>query len=403
MMRIPLLASIPHEQIVVALALLGGMATAFIAQGMPVLYPFIQEEFGATRAQLGLITTSMLIGGGVTSIPMGRLIDTMGVRRILGVTMMGMAGGLLLFSRIQSPMQGVLVALLISLIASASPPATAKAIMDWVRARTRGIAMGIKETAVPTSGFITAALLPFLAVTFGWRIAVLFVALMIAILSIVFFSFYRDKPTSRIEGQRSSLIKSMAILARNRNIWIVALSRANFQALHFVFVSYLILFLVEELDMSPAVGASFLAVAWAGSAVGRITWGLGSDLLGGRRIAVLVFVGTLSMLGMVLMTWLPPDASPAIVGLLVFVVGSTTLGLPGLYDVLEVEMVTPDLAGMGIGYIAIITRLGSLVPPIFGLVVDRTNSYDIGWWMMAGIAAVGTLLVMFVRQQPRQR
>ena len=402
-MRIPVLTAIPHAQFVVGLALLVGMATAFIAQGVPVLYPFIQEDFGTTRAQLGLITTSMLIGGAVTSIPMGRLTDTIGVRRLLGITMMGMAGGLVLFSRIQSPLQGVMVALLISLVASASPPATAKAIMDCVRARTRGIAMGIKETAVPTSGFITAVLLPFLAVTFSWRTAVLFVALMIAILSTVFFFFYRDKITSRTGAPRSSLIGNMAILARNRDIWIVALSRAHFQALHFVFVSYLILFLVEELSMSPAVGASFLAVAWTGSAVGRVIWGLASDLLGGRRVEVVVFVDVLSMLGMISIAWLPSEASPVVVGLLVFVVGSAALGLPGLYDVLEVELVTPDLAGMVIGYIAIITRLGSLVPPIFGLVVDRTHSYDIGWWMMAGIAAVGTLLILFVRHQPMQQ
>ncbi len=400
MTRIKVLSAISYTHIVVFLVLLGSMAYALVAQGMPALFPFIQEDLGVNRAELGLITSGIIMGGSVTLLFMGWLADTMGVRRVLPVGMMGMAVGILLFSQIQSLVQGVLLALFISALGSASGPPSVKAIMDWVSPRTRGVSMGIKETSVPISGFLGAALFPFLAVTFSWRTAVIILGLFIAALSIVFFAFYRDKPVSGTEGTRSGLITSIALLARNRDNWLVGLGTASLLALHFVFVSYLILFLKDDFGMSPRRAAGFLAIAFIGSAVGRVSWGLISDLIGGRRVVVLEFVSILSLLSMVSMTWLPLDASPLVVGALVFVAGTSTLGWAGLPAIIVAEKVGPRLAATGFGFIYVISLLGAFGPPLFGLVVDRTGSYDTGWWIMAGVAGIGILLLAFMRPQP---
>ncbi len=403
MMRMGILANISYPQVVVALALLGGTASAFTVQGMPVLYPFIQEEFGATRAQLGLITSGLVVGGTGTVLLMGWLADWLGVRKLLTVTIMMMAIGILLFSQIQSMTQGILLALMIGVAGSATAPASSKAIMDWVTPRVRGLSMGIKETSVPFSGITAAALLPILAVTFSWRGALLFLALTMAVTSVVFATFYRDRSTSRTQMKRSGLVTSIALVARNKNLWLTSLSRGSLQTLQVTFVAYLILFLIENLDMSEAVAASFLAIAWVGSAVGRIFWGLASDLLGGRRTVVLALVGMIAMLSMALMTQLPSDASPVVVAMLVSMVGASALAWAGLYDALIVELVGPGLTGTSIGFAGIVSRAAGVVPPLFGLVVDKTGSYDIGWWMLAGFASLSALLIAFVRHQPRDR
>ena len=43
-----------------------------------------------------------------------------------------------------------------------------------------------------------------------------------------------------------------------------------------------------------------------------------------------------------------------------------------------------------------------LVAPLFGLVVDQTGSYDMGWWMLVGIAGTGTLVLGFLRPLERR-
>ncbi len=384
---------------VVFLTLLGSMANAFVQQGMPVLFPFIQDDFEATRAQLGLIAAGLGLGGVITAIPMGRLTDVVGVRILLPATLMVVAAELFLFSQIQSLMQAVLLALLIGAASSETGPGTAKAIMDWIRPRVRGVSMGINQTSVPISGLIAAVSFPLLAVTFGWRSAVLVLAIFTTVSSTVFLVVYRDKLVSGAKGRRSILLESVALLAKNRAIWLASLSYAAVLAVHVVFVSYVILFLIEEQGMSEAVASGFLAIAWTGSIMGRVLWGLVSDLLGGRRAVVGIFVCIMAMLCMALMTWLPLEASPVMIGVLVFFIGATALAWPGLYNALVVELSGPSLVGIGFGYVSIIARLGAFVPPVFGLVVDRTNSYDMGWWMMAGIA--GAILLAFVRQRPQ--
>ena len=308
------------------------------------------------------------------------------------------AGGVLLFAQIQSLVQGIILAFLIGVALSATGPFSAKAIMDWVPAHIRGMSMGIKETGIPISGIVVASLFPFLAVTFSWRSAVMLLALIIVVTGVVFFAYYRDKPGNNPKGQRSSLIGIITLLGKERDIWLVILSSSILLGLHLVFVSYLILFLSEDLDMSVARAGGFLAVAFVGGAVGRISWGLLSDLLGGRRTVVLILIGVLSMLFMASMTWLPSDASSLVIGMLVFLIGATAVGWHGVSDALIVELVGPRIAGTGIGFVDNIRRVVTFgFLPLFGFVVDQTNSYDMGWWMMAGLASAACLMLTFMR------
>ena len=401
MIRTPVTPSTSYGQMVIVLALLGSMPTAFVQQGMPVLFPFIQEDFGTTRAQLGLIAAGLGLGGIATAILMGWVADALGIRMLLPVTLMVVAAELFLFSQIQSLVQGVLLALFIGVVGSATGPATAKAIMDWIRPRVRGLSMGINQTSVPISGLIAAGLFPLLSVHFSWRSAVLVLAIFTALASIVFFLFYRDKPGSSSKGERGSLVGSIALLAKNRAIWLTSFSYAALLAVHVVFVSYVILFLIEDQGMSKAVASGFLGIAWTGSIVGRVMWGLVSDLLGGRRVVVGIFVCLMSMLGMTFMSLLPLDAPRVMIGMVIFLVGSTALAWPGLYNALVVELSGPGVVATAFAYVSIIARAGAFVPPLFGLVVDRTGSYDIGWWMMAGIASAAALLLAFVRPHPQ--
>ena len=248
-----------------------------------MLFPFIQEDFGVTRAQLGLITSALLLDGITTILFMGWLADTLGVRRLLAVAMMGTASGVLLFSQSQSLGQSVLLAVVISIVATGIPTSSAKAIMDWVKPQRRGLSMGINQTSIPLSGFIAAALFPLLAIAFSWRIAVMVLALFIAVIGMAVFVFYQDKPSSSLDSKRNSMISSMTTVVMNRDLWLTSLSYAALLAVPVVFVSYLILFLREDHGMSESLAASFLALAFVASIVARVVWGLLSDLLGGRK------------------------------------------------------------------------------------------------------------------------
>jgi nitrate/nitrite transporter NarK len=367
------------------------MSGTFAQTGIGVMFPFIQEELGLTRAQLGLIASMMVVGGAATGLLGGWMADVMGVRRLQTITRLSMAAGAVVFSQVHSLPQALLLALFIGIANSPSYANVTKAISEWVLPRTRGLAMGIEQSSITFSGIIVSVLLTAIAVSHGWRTAIIIAGLAMVVATLVFYAFYRDKRPAEDGGARTRPGGRVALVARDRNIWIASLYGVLFNGFQPVVVSYLILFLREELDMSAVAAGGLLGVAMGGGAVGRIGWGLVSDVLRGGRVLTLMLVSLLAGLSMVLLVWLPGGAPLGLVVLLVFFMGGTTLASPGLYAVLIAEQAGPRLTGTAMGFTIMITTLGGFaVAPIFGLIVDRTGSYDQGWWMMAGLAGLAT-------------
>ena len=111
----------------VVLVLVGTMGAALVGQGLPTLFPFIQEDFKLSRAQVGLIVWSIGLGATLGVLPMGWLTDRLGARRPLAFSGIGAAVGLSLFSQANFLGQALLVGLLLGVATSASVPASTKA------------------------------------------------------------------------------------------------------------------------------------------------------------------------------------------------------------------------------------------------------------------------------------
>ena len=406
MIRIAVLLTISYSWVAVALMVMTTMAASSIQMGLGVLFPFIQEDLGTSRAELGIIASGVYVGGIATVLLTGWLVDVVGVRRLQTMAQVALVVGVLLISQIQSPAQGFFVALVIGVAVGVKAPAYTKAIMDWVRPQTRAISIGITEASIPIGGIIAAVLLPVLAVSLSWRSALFVFGLAIAVTSVVFFAFYRDKRGSYLaEDKKSGTGGRVTLVAKNRDIWLLSFYATALTGCQIVIVSYLVLFLTEYLGMSAVRAGGFLAVAMAGGAVGRLGWGLVSDLaMGGRRVPPLVILGIVSLVPMSLLVWLPSDASPAVVGALVFVVGTTVMGWTAVWATLLAELAGPALSGTSIGFASMVIRGGVIgVIPIFGFIVDRTGSYDTGWWALAGLVGVGTIMLALLGPEARCR
>ena len=405
-MRTRTFPEIPYGVVVVALCIVAITPFALFRWGLGVLFPYIQDDLGTSRAELGLIASGLALGAGSTSLLAGWLVDLMGARRLESASLAGAAVGVVLFSQIQSPLHGVILGILMGATLSTLGPAYTKAIMDWVATRTRGLAIGIVEASIPLAGIIAAILISVLAVNFGWRTTVMVLAIAIAVSCAVFFTFYRDKPRSSADGQtRIRAARRVGLVARDHDMRVAAVSGAAFSGIQSSLVSYLVLFQREFLGLSSLVAGVGLAVALAGGAAGRLGWSLVSDLpLRGHRVATWALVGVACGLSLAAMTWLPSDAPLVVVLLMVFVLGGNGLGWSGVRAVFVAELAGPDLTGTAVGFASTISQMGAfVVPPLFGLIVDRTGSYDLAWWMAAGLASVGTLLLVFLTPQARRR
>lgn len=401
MLGIRSLKTIPYVWVVVSLWVLAMLPVAFIYMGLGVLFPFIQEDLNASRAQLGLIASSVGVGAGVTVFVLGWLADVIGVRRLETAGLLGAAIGLILFSQVHSVLQGILAAAFVGVALAATGPCYTKAITDWVSPRARALAMGTTEAVIPVGAILSAVLLTVLSVTYSWRVAVIVVGVMSAVAGVVFFASYRDKPGAGVREEASG--KRLPLVIKNRDIWVAATFGIVSTGLISGLMAYLVLFMREDLGRSAGGAAGLLSVAHVGSVLGRIGWGLVSDLMmKGRRAVTLATAGALAGVCMALLALLPSDAPLVMVLALMFFVGIAALGMTGLQIVMVAELAGPGLTGTAAGLNIMIMQVGGFgIAPLFGFIVDWTGSYSMGWWMMAGVAGAGTAMLTILRPQPR--
>jgi sugar phosphate permease len=159
-------------------------------------------------------------------------------------------------------------------------------------------------------------------------------------------------------------------------------------------LAYLPVFAVQALGYS-AVGAGMLiATSQAGGAVARLGLGAASDRwLDGRRPPWLVLTSGLAAL-VFLVYALIPTSVPVWAGTLAFVAGVGAYGWVGIYFIISAEAGGSRHSGLlsGVSFAAIVVGLLTGAP-IFGLVLDASDSYTAAWSVFAAAAGLVAIMV----------
>ncbi|MFC1956359.1 MFS transporter [Chloroflexota bacterium] len=390
--------------IVLPLATGAFFAMGLTRMGIPVLYPFIQDEFGLSRAQVGLITSLIATGFMVTVLLAGWLTDIFGVKRIGVIAMFVLTAFTLVFPLAYSFPLVLGLAVIIGIAGSPLLLATTRAVIDWFPIRVRALAMGVKQMGVPIAGALTAAVLPTLAAVTGWRIAIAVTGLLVLVIAIAFFLLYRDAPQGTQAAPKFSLATLKTIL-RNRGLVITTIWGFTFVGFQFIVLSYFMLFLIEELEMSPIMAGGLLAIAQFSSIIARVSWGAISDFIfRGRRIVVLVIIGFVTVIWMLGASLIDGGVPGITVYLIAVVIGISTLSFHGVILTLMGEYAEPGQAGVTLGVAMTATQVSMIVmPPLFGYLVDISSSYSLVWRITAAVALVCTLALLVFGRESQHR
>ncbi|MGH7834686.1 MAG: MFS transporter, partial [Candidatus Binatia bacterium] len=155
-----------------AIATLAQVSVAIIHLGIPTLFPFIQSEFRLTRTEVGFLASLLNGGVVVAALAAGKAADRWGERLVMAYG--SMAGGFIaLGMNWVTGFPGLLAVLvLLGLATATGTPAGSKAVAGWFRASERGTAMSVRQMSIPLGGAIAAMTLPSVALSYGWRLAV---------------------------------------------------------------------------------------------------------------------------------------------------------------------------------------------------------------------------------------
>jgi predicted MFS family arabinose efflux permease len=344
-----------------------------------VLAADLIEDFGITRAQLGILVTASGLVGALVSPTFGRVTDRVGAvtstRTVLAL------GTATLIGLSLAPTYVTLVAasLLTGVPNGWANPATNALIVENVPIGKRGVVTGVKQSGVQVGTFLGGLLLPPLAALWDWRAAVAsFVVVPITALVGLWNHRDRHRELRKHHEGKGPLPSSVK--------WVALYGTLSGLASSAMF-GFFPLFAEEDQLWSPWAAGFMIAVIGLTGIAARILWPAASE----RRIGhgpTLRLLALLSMASAILLALAAAD----LIGSWALVPAALLLGAGAIawnaVGMLAVMDFTPaSLVGRGTGLVLLGFLLGLAGgAPLLGLSVDVTGTYVPGW------LGAGTLL-----------
>ncbi len=271
-----------YRWVVLGVGAFGAAAFAALRMGLPALTPAIRREFGLTLGQVGLVLTAVSVGVLLTLLAWGVLIDRVGERPAMTVGLLGVAAALTGGAFAQS-FPALLAGLLVAAMFGASVTgASGRAVMGWFGRGERGFALGVRQMALPLGGASASFALPPLVGAEGLRGAFLALAGLSFVAACVAAAWLRDAPPI-VEGSPAQrYADATPPPMRDRRQWRLGTASGLLVLTQTAVLGFLVLFLVDERGLTPALAAALLGVAQLGGAAARLAVGRRSDRRGAR-------------------------------------------------------------------------------------------------------------------------
>lgn len=358
------------------------------ASGMyvvPVVIPAVQAEFGATRADVSLTYTALMIAFGIGGIYMGRMADRYGVARPLTIGGAALGIGYLLAAMSSNIWVFALVhGLIIGLIGSASAFSPLLADISLWFVRRRGIAVAICASGNYLSGVIWPPILQALISDVGWRQTYVYVGIFTGVAMMLVAQFMRRRPPLQPaavvlpSGELVSHARPFNMSATRAQLLLSAAGLGCCVAMAMPQVH--IVAYCGDLGYGPARGAEMLSLMLATGIISRLVSGWICDRIGGLR--TLLFGSVLQ--GIALLLFLPFDS---LVSLYVIsaLFGLFQGGLVPSYAIIVREHFPAAEAGRRVGVVLTFTMFGmALGGWMSGVIFDLTGGYH--WAFINGFA-----------------
>ncbi len=362
--------------------------------GLPALSPYLKTGYGLTLGETGVVLAGIGIGMLFTLLPWGLVADRFDERWVIATGLTGAAGLLFVASTTHgyAAVTGALVG--VGALGASVNAASGRAIMAWFPSSELGLALGIRQTAIPIGGALGGAVLPALGSAGGTHAAFLFLGGACAMGAVVAAVFVRGGSGGEPE------LADVSRPLHDPRMWLLGVGTGFYLLAQIGITGFVVLFLHEERHLSPhSAAAVFLAINVL-AIVARVVSGRISDRLGNR-------LGPLRTIGVVLAVFTAgvaaaTDAPLALLIPLFVVAGVLSMSWNGLAYAAAAEAAGSSRTGAALGFQQ--TLLGVVVaaaPPAVAAIA--THSWRAAFLFAAAGPAVGVLVLARLSDPRRGR
>jgi len=383
------------------------ITNALTLAGMNVFDAQLLAELGVDRGPLKFGDTVQLLVSGALAPIGGWLADRYGVRPVMVVGALLLAGALYGYSLVDSLADVYLMRVLMgAALAGAGLVVCVTIVSRWFVAK-RGLALGLMLAGTSLGNAVIPQLNTALITTHGWREAFTIICLIpLVLLPVILFVVKEWPDRVGLEAFGAAAARhgrdprqlagyEFGDAVRSANFWLIG--TAAFCTFYAILGVANNLFLhMSDLGFGPAQAARAYFPLFVMGLLGKIIAGALADALPRKA----VFGGCLALMlaGMLLLTTLRPGLVLPALYLFGFGWGGNYTMLQGLVaDVFGARSLGRILGGITV----LDATGGALGPWITGALFDASGSYRLGFAVIVGLVAVALAAILLVRL-PRQ-
>ncbi len=357
-------------------------AATLAAPSMGILATFIIDDLSISRTTLGWIIATNVVLAAVLSPAIGLVTDRIGGKAALIFVFSLSVVAFVVFG-IAPALTWLFIAAALAAVGQAGAnPATNKLIGEDLPPGERGVTTGIKQSGVQAAITAAGLVLPTLAIAFGWRAAMLALAVLPLAGAVIAFIVI---PAS----DRSAQSTGAGAHRLPPSIWWLG-AYGLVMGFAGAVTFFIPLFAEESLGLDPRIGGLAITVVGSVAFAARILWARYAE----RRHRYLWSLGVMAMLGVIASILLL--ASTRWIWLLwvgAVLIGASTSAWNsvGMLTVINEAGAATGRAS-GVVLLGFLTGLG-VGPPLYGATVDATGSYAAMWIMSIVASAAAVALV----------
>ncbi len=374
-----------YRWLILAAGTLSATSLSAVQIGISAIAPELRAYYGLSIGQIGVVLGATTAGMTVTLLPWGIVSDRIGERLAIVIGLGGAAIALGFAARADG--FAALVAALVATGASGASvnSASGRAVMHWFAPDERGLALGIRQAAIPLGGFAGAVALP--AIVSAWGVHAAFAAL--AVNSIVWAVLAGIVLRERHVDEE--IAEELVSPLRDLRMWILCSASGLVLAGQLAIMAFVVLFLHDARGLSTAHAALVLAAVQVGGAIVRVVVGRLSDREG-RRIPL--FIRLSGALAIAVAAAALLDQSPLVVLVPVLVIaGILGMSWNGLSFAAAAEAAGPRRSGAAIGFQQTVLGVGGIVIPIAFAAIVAGGSWRVAFLATAGCSFAGAVLL----------
>ena len=373
--------------------LLTQIAAAMALATVPVLATEIARDSGVPASAVGAYSALVFGAAMFSSAASGALIARLGALRANQLVVA--ASGLALLVTLPASLPAIVLgALMVGAGYGPNTPTGSHLLASVTPPQRRGVVYSIKQSGAQIGAMLAGLVLPWVAVSAGWRSALVTATVLIVVTAAAVTPLQRMLPGMPARGgspSRPSVRAAMRAVLATPALRRLTAAAFVLMALHAAFQTFTVAFLVEHVGLAlTTAGGLFALLAGAGS-VARIVLGWAADRLAPPR-TVLIATSVAGAAACALFATFDAAWSPAAMAITCVLAGAASAGWYGVFLAEVARQAPAQRVGLATGG-ALFFVYSSIVagPLAFSALVTVTASWPTALATMAGVTLLATV------------